>query len=129
MEIKDVNEDGAYVKLLEYNNREALILASSVTRKRIKNVKRLLRVGTQDCMQVITIDKQGGFIDLSKRTVQVQDVEEQKRFFDKSKMVHLIMKLTAFNLQRKLIDIYEEFGWDLYDKFEHAYDAFKLCLK
>lgn len=45
-------------------------------------------------------------------------------------MVHLIMKLTAFNLKRKLIDLYEEFGWDLYDKFEpqHAYDAFKLCL-
>jgi translation initiation factor 2 alpha subunit (eIF-2alpha) len=57
--------------LLEYNNREALILASSVTRKRIKNVKKLLRVGTQDCMQVITIDKSGGFIDLSKRTVQI----------------------------------------------------------
>ncbi len=57
--------------MLEYNNREALILASSVTRKRIKNVKKLLRVGTQDCMQVITIDKSGGFIDLSKRTVQI----------------------------------------------------------
>lgn len=24
--------------------------------------------------------------------------------------------------------MYEEFGWDLYDKFEHAYDAFKLAL-
>ena len=69
MDINNVNEDGAYVKLKEYNNREALILASAVTRKRIKNVKKLLRVGTQDCMQVITIDKSGGFIDLSKRTV------------------------------------------------------------
>ena len=44
--IRDVNEDGAYVQLLEYNNREALILASSVTRKRVKNVKRLLKMGT-----------------------------------------------------------------------------------
>ena len=73
--IRDVNEDGAYVQLLEYNNREALILASSVTRKRVKNVKRLLKMGTQDCMQVISVDKEGGFIDLSRRTVQVQDVE------------------------------------------------------
>lgn len=73
--IRDVNEDGAYVQLLEYNNREALILASSVTRKRVKNVKKLLKLGTQDCMQVISIDKEGGFIDLSKRTVQVTDVE------------------------------------------------------
>jgi translation initiation factor 2 alpha subunit (eIF-2alpha) len=38
------------------------------------------------------------------------------------------MKLTAFNLKKKLVEIYEDFGWDLYDKFEHAHDAFKLCL-
>ena len=42
VEIVNVNEHGAYVRLLEYNNREALILASSVTRKRVKNVKKLL---------------------------------------------------------------------------------------
>jgi len=41
-----VNDDGAYVKLLEYNNREALILATNTTRKRVRNVKKLLRVGT-----------------------------------------------------------------------------------
>lgn len=64
-----VNEEGAYVRLLEYNNREALILASNTTRKRVKNVKKLLRVGTQDYMQVISVDPVGGFIDLSKRTV------------------------------------------------------------
>ncbi len=46
VEIQNVNEDGAYVRLLEYNNREALILASSVTRKRVKNVKKILKLGT-----------------------------------------------------------------------------------
>ena len=50
MEINVVNEEGAYVRLLEYNNREALILASNTTRKRVKNVRKLLRVGTQDYM-------------------------------------------------------------------------------
>ena len=38
------------------------------------------------------------------------------------------MKLTARVLRRKLVTLYEEFGWDLYDKFDHAYDAFKVCL-
>lgn len=38
------------------------------------------------------------------------------------------MKLTAYTLQCKTIELYEAFGWDLYDKFEHAYDAFKLAL-
>ena len=130
VQINEVNEDGAYVSLLEYDNREALILASSVTRKRVKNVKRHLKMGTLDCMQVISIDKEGEFIDLSKKTVQVQDFETKKKYYDKSKIVHLILRLTAHQLKVKLIDLYEKFGWDFYDKFglEHAYDAFKLCL-
>ena len=116
------------MKLLEYNNVEALILASNTTRQRVKNVKKLLKLGTTDYMQVITIDKVGGFIDLSKRTVKQEDIEQKKRDFDKSKIVHLILKLTAYNLQCKLIDLYEAFAWDLYDKFDHAFDALKLCL-
>jgi translation initiation factor 2 subunit 1 len=31
-------------------------------------------------------------------------------------------------MQCKLIELYEAYAWDLYDKFDHAYDAFKLCL-
>jgi translation initiation factor 2 subunit 1 len=38
------------------------------------------------------------------------------------------MKLTAYTLQCKLIEVYEAFGWDFYDLFEHAYDGLKLCL-
>ena len=38
------------------------------------------------------------------------------------------MKQTAYNLQCKLIELYEAFGWDLYDTFDHAYDAFKLIV-
>jgi len=50
VEISTVNEDGAYVRLLEYNDKEALILASNTTRKRVRNVKKLLRLGTLDVM-------------------------------------------------------------------------------
>jgi translation initiation factor 2 subunit 1 len=48
--------------------------------------------------------------------------------FERAKNVNLIMKLTAFTLQCSTMELYEDFGWDLYDKFNHAYDAFKLCL-
>lgn len=128
VEISTVNEDGAYVKLLEYNRVEALILAQNTSIKRIKNVKKLLRVGTQDYMQVTQVDQDGGYLDLTKKNIQVAEIEEKKHFFDKSKTVHLIMKMTAHCLQKRLVDIYDEWGWNLYDKFEHAYDALKLCL-
>mmetsp|Transcript_8659 Transcript_8659/g.14676 ORF Transcript_8659/g.14676 Transcript_8659/m.14676 type:complete len:153 (-) Transcript_8659:711-1169(-) len=100
VEIFQVNESEAYVKLLEYNNVEGMILAMNTTKKRVKNVKKLLRLGTQDYMQVITMEFKEGkcFIDLSKRTVQVKEVEFKKKQFDKSKIVHLILRLTAHNL-------------------------------
>ena len=79
-------------------------------------------------MQVITIDQEGGFIDLSKKTVQPDDTEAKKKEFEKSKIVHLIMKQTAHTLGSKLLELYEDFGWDLYDSFDHAYDSFKLAL-
>lgn len=97
VEISNVNEEGAYVQLLEYNNREGLILAASIAKKRIKNVKTHLKLGQLEVMQVTNVDQQG-FIDLSKKTMQVQEIEEKKQMFQKSKAVHLIMKLTAFNL-------------------------------
>lgn len=58
----------------------------------------------------------------------MSEVEIKKKEFDKAKIVHLIMRLAAFNMQCKLIELYEAYGWDLYDKFDHAYDAFKLTL-
>lgn len=43
-------------------------------------------------------------------------------------MVHNILKEVAVKLDCKLVELYERFGWDLYDKYEHAYDAFKLIM-
>lgn len=57
VEIMQVNQEGAYVRLLEYDGIEGLILASSVSTKRIKNVRQFLRVGTQDVMSVCTLDQ------------------------------------------------------------------------
>ena len=43
-------------------------------------------------------------------------------------MVHLIMKMTAVTLNTTVADVYESFGWDLYDSFEHAFEGMKLAL-
>jgi translation initiation factor 2 subunit 1 len=66
-----VDETGGYVRLVEYNDMEAMILATNTTRKRIKNVKKLLRLGTQDFMQVLSteVKEDKVYVDLSKRTI------------------------------------------------------------
>lgn len=46
MQVEKVEEQGAYVQLLEYNNVEGMILSSELSRRRIRSVAKILRVGT-----------------------------------------------------------------------------------
>jgi len=81
-------------------------------------------------MQTIAIDVKNGksFIDLSKKTVQPGDIDEKKKEFDRQKMAHLILRLTAHTLQCKLLDLYESFAWDLQEQFTDLFEAFKASL-
>ena len=38
------------------------------------------------------------------------------------------MRVTAVALKTNALKLYEDWGWDLYDKFDHAYDAFRIAL-
>jgi len=62
--------------------------------------------------------------------VQSEEAAKREKYFKKSKMVHNILKEVAFKLNCKLVELYEQFAWDLYDKFnfDHAFDAFRLIM-
>lgn len=125
VEVIEVQEDKAFVRLLEYDNIEGLILASSITKKRMRSVRQHLNVGNLECMQVIQAEN--GNVDLKMRDIRPEDKEVKRNEYEKAKIVHLILRLTAYNLKCKLIDLYEDFGWAMYEKFDHAYNALKLC--
>jgi len=69
-----------------------------------------------------------GYIDLSKRRVSAEEIIKAEDRFNKSKAVHSIIRHVSELCRIKMIDLYESFGWDLYRKYGHAYDAFKLCV-
>lgn len=57
-----------------------------------------------------------------------EDIVRAEEKFNKSKAVHSIMRHVSETCHVKLEDIYKQFGWDLYKRFGHAYDAFKLIV-
>merc|ERR1712137_1482012 len=116
--VNKVEEFGAYVTLLEYNNIEAMILSSEVSRKRIRSIHKHLRIGKQDVMQVLRVDKEKGYIDLSKKYVSEGDVVLATDRFAKSKTVHSIMKHTAVTCNMPVIDLLQKVAWPLYAKYE-----------
>ncbi len=108
---------------------EGLILSTEVTKKRVKLINKFLKMGKKETMMVIRVDKEKRYIDLSKKKVQPAEALTTEKHYKKAKMVHNILKQVATKLDCYLQELYEKFAWDLYDKFGHAYDAFRLIMK
>eukprot|EP00605_Chrysophyceae_sp_TOSAG23-4_P000289 GSChrysophyteH1.ASY1.ANO1.334.1 assembled CDS len=100
--VTEIGEMGAYVTLLEYDNIEGMILLSELSQK--------------------------GYIDLSKRRVDPEDLAKCEERYNKAKGVHSVMRHVADQKKMALEDMYKLVGWPLYKKYKHAYDAFKMAL-
>lgn len=95
IQVKNIADMGAYVSLLEYNNIEGMILFSELSRRRIRSVSSLIKVGRIEPVMVLRVDKEKGYIDLSKRRVSEEDIQACEERYNKSKLVHSIMRHVA----------------------------------
>ncbi|XP_073019224.1 eukaryotic translation initiation factor 2 subunit alpha homolog [Primulina eburnea] len=128
IQVKSMADSGAYVSLLEYNNIEGMILFSELSRRRIRSISSLIKVGRIEPVMVLRVDKEKGYIDLSKRRVSEEDIQACEERFNKSKLVHSIMRHVAETMKIDLEDLYIHVGWPLYRKYGHAFEAFKLVV-
>ncbi|CEJ88014.1 Putative eIF-2-alpha, C-terminal [[Torrubiella] hemipterigena] len=126
--VKQIAEMGAYVKLLEYDEIDGMILLSELSRRRIRSIQKLIRVGRNEVVVVLRVDKEKGYIDLSKRRVSPEDVIKCEERYNKSKMVHSIMRHVAEKTNVPIESLYESIAWPLNRKYGHAIDAFKLSI-
>ncbi|KAI9451959.1 eukaryotic translation initiation factor 2 subunit alpha [Russula earlei] len=157
VQVRQIAEMGAYVKLLEYDNIEGMILLSELSRRRIRSIQKLIRVGRNEVVVVLRVDKEKGYIDLSKRRVSPEDITKCEDRFMKSRTVASIMRHVASRLptfdpdasgssnatdgpsdskkdkkvvveEERLEKLYEQISWPLGRKYGNVYDAFKLAL-
>jgi len=126
--VRNIADMGAYVSLLEYNNIEGMILLSELSRRRIRSINKLIRVGRNEVVMVLLVDEEKGYIDLSKRRVSPEDVVACEDRFNKAKAVHGVLRHLAERRSFVLEDLYVKIAWPLYRRYGHAYDAFKLAL-
>ena len=96
--VKNIADMGAYVSLLEYNNIEGMILFSELSRRQIWSISSLIKVGRIEPVMVLRVNKEKGYIDLSKRRVSEEDIQACKERYNKSKLDSSIFFFCFFNI-------------------------------
>ncbi|KAK4698907.1 translation initiation factor 2 subunit 1, partial [Phenoliferia sp. Uapishka_3] len=119
---------GRWVTHLEYDNIEGMILLSELSRRRIRSIQKLIRVGRNEVVVVMRVDKEKGYIDLSKRRVSAEDVIKCEEKYNKSKTVHSIMRHVAEKSAVEMEALNDMVAWPLYRKWGHAFEAFKVSI-
>merc|ERR1711892_1231839 len=102
------------------------------SRRRIRSINKLIRVGRTEPVVVIRVDKDKGYIDLSKRRVSKEDIERCTEKYSKAKAVNSIVRHVAEILGYKddvqLENLYRTTAWHFETKCKKqgtAYDYFK----
>eukprot|EP00946_MAST-07B_sp_MAST-7B-sp1_P002510 g2510.t1 len=131
VQVNQIAEMGAYVSLLEYDGIEGMILLSELSRRRIRSINKLIRVGKNECVSVLRVDREKGYIDLSKRRVSSDQLVAAMERFQKGKAVHSIMRNVAEKLDMPLIELNRMITWPLARSkmFIHPKDAFVLAIQ
>jgi len=133
--VRQIAEMGAYVHLLEYNNIEGMILLSELSRRRIRSINKLIRVGRSECVVVIRVDKDKGYIDLSKRRVSPEDIIRCEEKFAKGKVVNSILRhvgdILGYKTDEQFEELCEKTAWHFDQKMKRqaaSYDIFKAAV-
>lgn len=116
---------GAYVSLLEYDGKEGMINLGEISKRRIRSMSKLLRVGSTEVCMVVSVDEDKGYINLSKKRVASEDIPPKQDAFAKAKAVHGIMQHVAQTNTIDIEDLCMKVSWPLHQKYPSAYDAFK----
>jgi translation initiation factor 2 subunit 1 len=132
--VRSIAEMGAYVSLQEYDNIEGMIMLSELTRRRIRSINKLVRIGRSECVAVIRVDEEKGYIDLSKRRVSPEEIQKCEEKFSKAKTVNSILCNVARKLEytsEQLEGLYDRTAWKFEDKTGipgSSYEIFKKAV-
>ncbi|KAM0679185.1 hypothetical protein BDAP_000051 [Binucleata daphniae] len=112
--ITKITDLGVYVELLEYNNIEGLIVVGELSKKKIKSVASLVKIGKIEAAMVIRVDSEKGYIDLSRKKVSTEDYRTCIQKYNQNKMAHSVMVLECKARNSRKInctinDLYEEY--------------------
>ncbi|KAK2960469.1 putative Eukaryotic translation initiation factor 2 subunit alpha [Blattamonas nauphoetae] len=128
VEITSIEEMGVYCSLVEYNRLNGFIPNAELSVMRIKSVAQVTRVKKIEVVQVIRVDKEKRYVDLSKRAVDQHVISRILDRLNKSKTVHSIINSIHQSTNADVDKLYTSIAYPLARKFGHALDGFRKAL-
>ncbi|GIX62974.1 eukaryotic translation initiation factor 2 alpha subunit, putative [Babesia caballi] len=125
VKVNRIESQGVYVSLLEYDEREGLILLSELSKRRYRSINRLVKIGRHEVVLVLRVDPIKGYIDLSKRRVSPEDIMKCEEKFSKAKKVHQTVRHIAQKHNISVEELNRVCIWPLYHRYPSALDALK----
>ena len=122
------SDTSAYVHLLEFNNMEGMIPYTELSRRRIRSVNQVAKIGKMQVAVVIRVDRDKQYIDLSKKQVTPEEKKKCEEKFIKSKKVTQIMARVAQECNMPVKDVMQAVAWPLYKAHGHAFEALKSAV-
>ena len=111
--IDDINELGINVSLIHYDNIKGYISYLEVSRKKKFNINKILTVGKEVHLIVINVDTVKGFVDLSKRTINNEEIA----LFDEKYKIYIKLYNMFRNFFKKYHDYKEEYDDKQFEEF------------
>ena len=79
-------------------------------------IHRAMKVGKKEILRVIRVDREKGYIDLSKKQVLVDDETDGEKKYANSTQLHSILIHIAEHLKIPILELYEKHIWPIYKK-------------
>lgn len=130
VKVHSMTDTSAYVHLLEFNNIEGMVPFTELSRRRIRSVNQICKIGKMMVVVVIRVDRGKGYIDLSKKQVTPEERKKCEAKYMKSKKVTQIMQRVAQECEAPIESVMTKVAWTLYKsrQWPHAFDALKQAV-
>lgn len=109
------------VKLLEYTNVEGLIMPNEISRRRIRNITQVTKLGRIEICQILKIENE--HVDLSLKQVDEEDKSSTLEKYKKNKLAYSIAEKIAKKLNKTTCDIYQIYNKEI-QKYGSLYNFF-----
>lgn len=116
------------VKFEEGDFREGFIHIAEVAPGWIKYIRDYVREGQKTVCKVLKVDEAKGHIDLSLKAVNEHQKREKVQDYKNQQKAEKLLEFVALKVGKSVEACWEEFGYELVDRFGSLYGAFEAAV-